>query len=358
MPFPIDKKLVIAVSATALFDLEIDHHLYLRMGVEKFRAHQRENRSRIPDRGGAFPFIQRMLHLNKVYPNEKPIEVVMLSRFHADAGLRIMDAIKFYELDISRSFFLAGALPYPYMSAINSVLYLSTNKEEVKIAVGLGFPAGQVLPCKTLPTDEGKQLRIAFDFDGVLVDDEAEKVYAKSNDLPLFHEYERENREKPLHSGPLMPLLQRISQFQKLERKKVEDDPNYTQMLRIAIVTARNAPAHERLIHTLSALDIETDELFLLGGIEKRLILDVLKPHIFFDDQLGHLTGASASTPSVHIPFGIANPATGTAVLEGLPISNEQVLVAAASSIPKPEDIPIRKEPSSAAVSSRKVSRK
>jgi len=84
-------------------------------------------------------------------------------------------------------------------------------------------------------------------------------------------------------------------------------------MLRIAIITARNAPAHERLVNTLSSLEIETDELFLMGGIEKKLVLDVLKPHIFFDDQLGHLTPASDSTPSVHIPFGVAN-ISGTAI--------------------------------------------
>jgi len=140
------------------------------------------------------------------------------------------------------------------------------------------------------------------------VDDEAEKIYAKSKNLDIFHEYERANREIPLHSGPLMPLLQQISRFQKLERQKAQGDSTYTQMLRIAVITARNAPAHERLVNTLSSLDIETDELFLMGGIEKKAVLDVLKPHIFFDDQLGHLTGASESTPSVHIPFGVTNP--------------------------------------------------
>ena len=308
MPFPIDKKLVVAVSATALFDLDMEHKLYLELGVDKFRAYQRDHRHDTPSRGAAFPFIQRLLRLNEAYPNEQPVEVVILSRHHADAGLRIMDAVRSYGLNISRSFFLAGALPFPYMKAINSVLYLSTNKDEVCTAVEKGYPAGQVLPCKTLPTDEDQQLRIAFDFDGVLVDDEAEKIFNDSQNLNLFHKHEDENREKPLHPGPLMPLLQRISQFQKLERQRAQSDSTYSQMLRIAIVTARNAPAHERLVNTLSSLEIETDELFLLGGIEKKLVLDILKPHIFFDDQLGHLTAASDSTPSVHIPFGIANP--------------------------------------------------
>ena len=78
-------------------------------------------------------------------------------------------------------------------------------------------------------------------------------------------------------------------------------------MLRIAIVTARKAPGHERILKTLAAADIDADELFLLGGIEKKKVLDVLKPQIFFDDQIGHLEPASTATPCVHIPFGVAN---------------------------------------------------
>ncbi len=307
MPYPIDQKLVVAVSSTALLDLASEHDLYLKMGVEEFRSYQRSNRANIPSPGAAFPFIERLLNLNKIYPEEHPIEVVILSRNHADAGLRVMDAVEHYGLDISRSFFLAGQLPYPYMQSIGAVLYLSTNKEEVNKAVDQGFPAGYVLPCVTHVAEDDKQLRIAFDFDGVIASDEAEIVYKDSGNLDLFHEHEKGLRDMPLKEGPLMPLLMKISQFQRLERRKAENMKEYTQMLRIAIVTARNAPAHERLITTLANAGIDADELFLLGGIEKRRVLDVLKPHIFFDDQIGHLEPASESTPSVHIPFGVAN---------------------------------------------------
>lgn len=307
MAYPIGEKLVVAVSATALLDLAAEHALYLDLGVDRFRQHQKAHRHEIPSQGVAFPFIQRLLELNRSYADESPVEVVILSRHHADAGLRVMDAVKHYELDITRSFFLAGGVPYPYMRSVNAVLYLSTNAEEVRRAVSEGYPAGHVLPCKTLPIESDHQLRIAFDFDGVIVDDEAEAIYSETKDLDLFHAHELENRDKPLHSGPLMPLLQRISVLQKLERQKAQEDPKHTQMIRIAIITARNAPSHERLVSTLESLDIDTDELFLLGGIEKKNVLDVLKPHIFFDDQIGHLAAAADSTPSVHVPFGVTN---------------------------------------------------
>jgi 5'-nucleotidase len=307
MPYPIDQKLVVAVSSTALFDLSKEHELYLKTNADEFRKYQKENRRVTPEPGPAFPFIQRLLNLNTIYSDEKPIEVVILSRNHADAGLRVMDAISEYGLDISRSFFLAGTLPYPYMRTANACLYLSTNKEEVKTAVAQGYPAGHVLPCITNQNDPDKQLRIAFDFDGVIASDESEIIYDESKDLDIFYEHEKSKREQPLKSGPLMPLLQRLSKFQKLERHKAQEDKSYKQMLRIAVVTARNAPAHERLINTLASLEIDTDELFLLGGIEKKLVLDVLKPQIFFDDQIGHLEPASETTPSVHIPFGVKN---------------------------------------------------
>lgn len=307
MPYPIESKLVIAVSSTALFDFSNEHDLYLRLGVDEFRAYQRTHRTDIPDPGPAYLFIKRLLNLNNIYAAERPIEVVILSRNHADAGLRVMDAVKAYGLEISRSMFLAGATPYPYMKAVNAVLYLSTDKKEVYAAVNNGYPAGYVLPCKHIPNDDDLQLRIAFDFDGVIASDEAEVVYKESGNLDMFHEHERQFKEKPLQSGPLMPLIQRISEFQKLERQKAQNMEEYTQALKIAIVTARNAPSHERMMTTLQEAGIDPDELFLLGGIEKRNVLDILKPHLFFDDQIGHLESAAEDTPSVHIPFGIAN---------------------------------------------------
>lgn len=308
MPYPIDNKLVIAVSSTALFDLSAEHHLYKQQGVDTFREYQRHNRQNIPAPGAAFPFIQRMLNLNSVHPDEQPVEVVILSRNHADAGLRVLDAVEHYELPVSRAFFLAGSLPYPYMESIGAVLYLSTNKQEVKNAMQDGFPAGYVLECTELPANDDRDFRIAFDFDGVIADDESERVYKDTgNNLDLFHEHEQRRREEPLGDGPLMPLLKRIITLQTLGKQKSENMNEYVQHLRIAIVTARNAPAHERIITTLREAGIDIDELFLLGGIEKKRVLEVLRPHIYFDDQIDHLELLSGTTPAVHVPFGIAN---------------------------------------------------
>lgn len=81
------------------------------------------------------------------------------------------------------------------------------------------------------------------------------------------------------------PLLKRISSFQILEKKIASNAPNYIPILQTAIVTARNAPAHERVLTTLKDWKIEVDQIFFLGGMDKSRILKIMKPHIFFDDQ-------------------------------------------------------------------------
>jgi len=307
MAYQLDDKLVVGISSTALFDFSQEHAIFLSDGLEAFRRFQIDNRKVLPRPGAAFPFIKRLLHLNKLFPEESPVEVVILSRNDPEAGLRMMDAVPEYGLDISRAFFLSGRLPYRYMKAVDACLYLSTDKEEVKDAVRMGYPAGHVLPCSSVNDDaDDNQLRIAFDFDGVLVDDEAEMQYADGG-LPLFHYHEVAHRERPLKDGPLMPLLRKISRIQAIEKNHPNRVNDPLKAVRVSIVTARSAPAHERLVNTLKHHGIETDELFLAGGIEKRNILDILCPQIFFDDQLGHLEPASEKTPCVHIPFGVRN---------------------------------------------------
>ena len=102
--------------------------------------------------------------------------------------------------------------------------------------------------------------------------------------------------------------MQQLSTLQKAELNFLKDHPTYESRLRISIVTARNAPAHKRVVTSLRAWGIDTiNEAFFLGGIEKRKVLEILQPHIFFDDQVTHVEKTANSIASVHIPFGIAN---------------------------------------------------
>jgi len=309
MPYPIERKLVIAVSSSALFDLSESNAVFLNNGPKAYKKFQEENIDRVLEKGVAFPFIKRFLKINQRFPEKLPVEVVLLSRNSATTGKRVFRSIKHYALDISRAAFMEGKSPYEYIPAFNASLFLSANEDDVRKAIDAGYPGGVVLPSKIISDDSNDELRIAFDFDGVIADDEAEAVF-KSGDLPEFHAYEVANSAIPHKPGPLADLFKKLSFLQKLENREIEKDREYKRALTISIVTARNAPAHERVITTLEDWGVSANEMFFLGGMEKDRILSKLKPHMFFDDQKSHLESKAGDIPMVHIPFGIANKKT------------------------------------------------
>ncbi|MEO0453473.1 MAG: 5'-nucleotidase [Verrucomicrobiota bacterium] len=306
MPYPIERKLVVAISSSAVFEMRAADEVFREKGEDAYRKHQLERIHEPFAEGVAFPFIRRLLHLNKAFPDEQPVEVIVLSRNDPDTGRRFFESCKHYGLEISRGAFLCGKDPYPYVDSFNAALFLSANEEDVRGAIEQGFPAGLVLPTKASDEPTSDELRIAFDFDCVLASDEAEKVY-QSEGLDLFHHSEQKKADEPLEPGPLQNLARKLSFWQKVEAKKSKEDPTYSPLLRIAIITARNAPAHKRLIRTLEEWGLHATETFLMGGIEKSRVLKVFKPHLFLDDQLAHLEGIADEIPCVHIPFGAAN---------------------------------------------------
>jgi len=306
MAYPIEKKLVVGISSNALFDLKKEDDIFLNKGLEAYRNYQIDNKTKILEKGVAFPFIKRFLNINKTYTEEKPIEVVLLSKNSPETGIRIFNSIKHYDLDITRATFMSGKSSYEYIPAFNISLFLSTNKDDVDLAIKSNFAAGRVLRTKVTDDSGIKELRVAFDFDGVLADDEAEKVY-KSDGIEKYYEYESKHSQEELNTGPLADFFKKLSFFQKLESKKEMENPNYEKILKTAIITARNAPAHERAVNTLKKWGVTVDEMFLLGGVEKKRILEVMKPHLYFDDQLVHLDEKMLDIPLVHIPFGISN---------------------------------------------------
>ncbi len=87
----------------------------------------------------------------------------------------------------------------------------------------------------------------------------------------------------------------------------VDEDASYNRRARIAIVTARSSPSHERVVNTLKSWGVRVHDDIFLGGIAKALILRMLRPHLFFDDQLDHVKPAVDIVPSVHVPVGITN---------------------------------------------------
>lgn len=308
MAVSLDDQLVIGVASSALFDLKESHDVFLREGEEGYRKFQEEHLDDPLRPGAAFAFIKRLLSLNDLAPaDDSPfVEVIVLSRNDPDTGLRVMRSIQHHGLSITRAVFRQGRSPHKFMPAFNMSLFLSGNEEDVRQAVAAGHPAGLVLGDAVEDADNNADLRIAFDFDGVLASDESERVMQQSG-LDDFHLNEVEKVSEPLKPGPLRDLLAAVNRIQKVEEKRRLADPAYRIRVHVAIVTARNAPSHERAVRSLKSWGVTVNDAFFLGGVSKAKVLEILKPHIFFDDQTKHLLPASKVTPCVHVPFGITN---------------------------------------------------
>ncbi|MFI0966490.1 5'-nucleotidase [Streptomyces sp. NPDC021080] len=314
--YELENRLVVGIASSALFDLAEADAVFRDQGEEVYRTYQEEHLEDTLDKGVAFPFIRRLLSLNDLSPDDPLVEVIILSRNDPDTGLRVMRSIQSYELPISRAIFMHGRSPYRFMPALNMSLFLSANEDDVREAVALGLPAGRVLGSAVADEDDDQDLRIAFDFDGVLADDASEQVY-QAGGIEDFRFHESANAATPHDPGPLRDFLAGVNRLQRREEEQRAEDADYRMRVHVSLVTARNAPAHERPVRSLKNWGVTVNDAFFLGGIDKSTIMEVLKPHIFFDDQVGHLTGTARSTPSVHIPFGKVNeperPATGQA---------------------------------------------
>lgn len=306
-PYRLENRLVVGLASSALFDLEESDGVFREKGEEGYRVYQRANLDNTLSPGVAFSFIRRLLSLNDLNPEDDPlVEVIILSRNDPDTGLRVMRSIKAHGLPITRAVFMQGRAPYKFMRALHMSLFLSADENDVREAVASGLPAGRVLGSAVADDPEDRDLRIAFDFDGVLAGDESERVF-QQNGLAEFRAHETMNVATPHDAGPLRDFLREINKLQRREEERRRENKDYMIRVHVSIVTARNAPTHERAMTSLNNWGVTVNDAFFLGGIDKSSVMDVLRPHIFFDDQEAHLEGTLRTTPSVHIPFGVVN---------------------------------------------------
>jgi 5'-nucleotidase len=296
MPAVLDDKLVIAISSRALFDLDASHQVYVEQGLDAFAQYQLAHEDDVLKPGDAFGFVQKLLRLNQ-FLAVGGVEVILLSRNTADTGLRIFNSIEHYGLGISRAAFCGGQSPHRYVGAFNIHLFLSTDENDVTDALAQGVAAATLLPSRTT-LDDDPIVRIAFDGDAVLFSDEAEQVF-QSNGLDAFSASEKSAARSPLHGGPFKPFLAALHALQQNLTDKT--------LLRTALVTARSAPAHERVIRTLRDWNIRLDEALFLGGLKKAEFLRAFHADVFFDDQRSHCEGAREHVATGHVPFGVTN---------------------------------------------------
>lgn len=298
MPTDISHKLIVGISSRALFDLDESHRIYEQQGVAAYRDYQISHENEPLKPGASFSLVKKLLTLCDPKTQERMVEVVLISRNSADTGLRIFNSIQHHKLSIERAAFTEGKSPYQYITAFGAHLFLSANPEDVKNALNANCAAATIMsPVNSKNVHD--ELRIAFDGDAVIFSDEAETIYQKEG-LKSFQKNEQSQAKQALSGGPFKGFLATLHNLQKRF-------PEETCPIRTALVTARSAPAHERVIHTLREWDIRIDEALFLGGLDKSKFLKAFAADVFFDDQQGHCESATKEVATGHVPHGVMN---------------------------------------------------
>ncbi len=297
MPATLDGQLVVAISSRALFDFEEENQLF-EAGDDRAYMAVQQQRLDVPAKPGvAFSLAQKLLRFNEA--GDPRVEVVVLSRNDPISGMRVFRSAAHYGLKVQRGVFTRGQTPWRYLKPLQAQLFLSANEADVRSALEAGVAAARVLPEGAYASSaHPDELRIAFDGDAVLFSDEAERIY-QAEGLPAFQAHELARAATPLAAGPFKPVLEALH--------RLREAPRGPMRVRSALVTARSAPAHERAIRTLMGWQIEVDEAMFLGGLAKGEFLREFEPDFFFDDQVGHITSASAHVPAGHVASGVSN---------------------------------------------------
>ncbi len=313
MAIDFNETLVVGISATALFDLsEADAVFHEKSREDKetalkaYRQYMLERETDSLAAGTGMPLVEALLKLNQYQPEgESPlVEVIIMSRNSPETGVRVFHNIREQKLNITRHAFTGGESVVDYLDAFSVDLFLTTNIKDAQRVIDAQTCAAAIV--KEPPVDTSKipdgQVRIAFDGDAVLFDEKSEIVY-KAEGLDRFCEQEDADQDIPMGKGPYATLLKKLSRLQDRLPFSADFSP-----VRIAIVTARSAPAEMRVVKTLRAWRVYVDEVFFLGGLEKTKFLKAFKPHIFFDDQDLHLEAASLLVPSGKVPYKSDSP--------------------------------------------------
>ncbi len=294
-------KLVVAISSSALFDLRESDQVYREEGVAAYTRYQiaREDEPLAP--GDAFHLVRKLLRINELLDEFERVEVILLSRNTADTGLRVFKSIEHHNMPIRRAAFTGGAIPYKYMKPFGCHLFLSTHQQDVIEALQSGMAAASIIDGPSEPggQSDDETLRFAFDGDAVVFSDVSRRVSLELG-LDEFIAQERAAANEPLLGGPFKPFLAALHALQ--EEFTSGDCP-----IRTALVTARSAPAHERVVKTLRNWGIHLNESLFLGGMQKAEFLEAYNADVFFDDQAEHCRLASNVVPTGHVPHGVTN---------------------------------------------------
>jgi 5'-nucleotidase len=306
VPETLEDKLVVGISSRALFDLTEANAVFEQRGLTAYREYQREHEREILEPGTAYPLVKGLLAVND-RAGEPLVDVIIFSRNDADSAMRVLRSVEAHRLPITRGVFRGGRDPWPLLPAMSCDVFLSAESSQVLKAREQGVASALIMPSAGMTDEDITEVRVAFDGDAVLFDAAAQQVY-DAHGLDAFHEHEATHADEPMAPGPFRPFLDGLA--------RIQAHFGGSSPIRTALVTARAAPAHYRVVNTLRSWGVTVDETYFLGGVDKAQVLEAFGAHIFFDDQLVHVESAAARVPAAQVLWSEADlPASEAAAV-------------------------------------------
>ncbi|MGV8856356.1 MAG: 5'-nucleotidase, partial [Devosia sp.] len=236
----------IGVSTRALFDLHVEHGIFKEKGVTAYAQYQRDNENNEISAGVGYPLVSRLLSLNPPW-GDPFVEVILLSRNSPDLSLRALESARLHGLPIKHGSFTSGRALAPYLSAWKIDLFLTGDAMDAQLAINGGAAGVHIAdPSRPIFGPQSGEVRVAFDGDAVIFSDESDQIY-KSSGLETFLAHEVEHKTDPMKLGPLGNFLKKLSYL-----RSAHMGADGASKVRIAVVTARNAPAHARVVQSLT----------------------------------------------------------------------------------------------------------
>ena len=290
--------LTIAVSSRSLFQLEEANDIHVTRGQAAFDEYMFATENEPLKPGAAFPLVSKLLALNSTRSPQRRdrVEVVLLSRNSAGAGMRVMNSVHHHGLDIEQAVFTNGGDRFAYAHALEADLFLCSDSVEASRALKYGIAAANIVSsapvCIADPTDpsactEDLVVRIAFDGDSVLFSGEADQVY-RDHGIMRFRNDELRDAGLPLGEGCFKHLLGKLHDLREAL------PPELAGRLRISLVTARGLPSHGRPLNTLRSWGLSVDEAIFCAGKPKGPLLRAFRADMFFDDTGRNVESARA----------------------------------------------------------------
>lgn len=287
-------KIVIGVSTRAIFDLREEHELFIEKGIESYNEIQKKREDVLLRKGEAFHVIEKLLKINEEFGDEV-VKVVIISRNSPEISLRVFKSLRAYGMNVTMGSFTSGRNVSFSCKAWEVDLFLSNEIKDVEAVLCNDMAAAIFGEYGSDEKEEkigGADLRVVFDGDSVVFDSKSDEVYEEKG-IEGFYENEMNNEDVPMGVGPFGRLLMKLSMVKKCLDKRRDG-----LKIKLSIVTARNAPAHARMIKTLRMWKVDVDEIHFVGSSDKSKFLKEIGADIFFDDKIENIMKASSVVAS------------------------------------------------------------